>query len=169
MTDQKELINLDFSSYDIYRCCPEVCSDNGCGCILLIQKGFTPPEDCTNPSEFDNVDPCEWELISLETFLETFYDYSAGQDSSSPMILTRGNSDSFLCCNDIHTDIAKRSANRTTIELLTELREHLFKRKTSFEKNYPVGHDQRDGAMTRISEINQMLLTLDAIESLHTQ
>jgi hypothetical protein len=54
-------------------------------------------------------------------------------------------------------------------EVFRKLREHLQCRANSLETKYPKGHDQRDGARTRIAEIEQTLMTLDAMESLRQQ
>jgi len=63
-------------------------------------------------------------------------------------------------------DAATKQAARE--EVLTDLRKHLNKRADSLERNYPKGNDQRDGAQTRIAEIQQTLLALDAMESLRS-
>jgi hypothetical protein len=55
-----------------------------------------------------------------------------------------------------------RRGTKTIVDLVR----HLIIRKENLEKNYPIGHDQRDGAQTRISEIDQTLLAIKAMSEL---
>jgi len=80
--------------------------------------------------------------------------------------------DCYRDCGDEYSKYMKKHdatiAAKARKDVLKELRNHLTTRKVSFETHYPKGHDQRDGAQTRIAEIDQTLMALDAIESLRS-
>lgn len=63
-------------------------------------------------------------------------------------------------------DRLELARNSAIEKVLDKFINYLIIRKESLIKNYPIGHDQRDGAQTRISEINQMIFTINAMREL---